>query len=84
MIIPNYWSHHEKLVIIDEKIGFLGGIDLCYGRFDNSNHYLFDKFNMFPGLDYNNPRIHELSRREVSERKTSLNLRKQPRMPWYD
>ena len=29
------WSHHEKLVIIDQKIAFVGGIDLCFGRWDD-------------------------------------------------
>ena len=26
------WAHHEKLVIIDQSLAFVGGIDLCYGR----------------------------------------------------
>lgn len=26
-----FWSHHEKFVIVDNKIAFLGGIDLCFG-----------------------------------------------------
>lgn len=30
-----FWSHHEKLVVIDQKIAFVGGIDLCYGRWDD-------------------------------------------------
>jgi len=29
------WSHHEKLVIIDQKVAFVGGIDLCFGRWDD-------------------------------------------------
>jgi phospholipase D1/2 len=32
------WSHHEKSVIIDQTIAFLGGIDLCFGRWDNENY----------------------------------------------
>jgi phospholipase D1/2 len=28
------WSHHEKLLIIDQEKAFLGGIDLCLGRWD--------------------------------------------------
>ncbi len=24
-----YWAHHEKLCIIDSKIAFMGGLDLC-------------------------------------------------------
>lgn len=27
-----FWAHHEKLVIIDQTYAFVGGIDLCYGR----------------------------------------------------
>ena len=23
------WSHHEKLVVVDKKVAFLGGLDLC-------------------------------------------------------
>lgn len=34
-LIPLLWSHHEKMVIIDQKIGFMGGLDICYGRMDN-------------------------------------------------
>ena len=34
----NFWSHHEKCVVIDQRIAFLGGIDLCYGRWDTPEH----------------------------------------------
>ncbi|CAD5212970.1 unnamed protein product [Bursaphelenchus okinawaensis] len=37
-----FWSHHEKLIIIDQLIAFVGGLDLCYGRWDNSTHVLAD------------------------------------------
>ena len=30
------------LVIIDQSLAFVGGIDLCYGRWDNSRHLLTD------------------------------------------
>ncbi|CAF4256278.1 unnamed protein product [Rotaria sp. Silwood2] len=36
------WSHHEKMVIIDQKIAFVGGIDLCYGRWDDEYMRLVD------------------------------------------
>ncbi|OWF47594.1 Phospholipase D1 [Mizuhopecten yessoensis] len=36
------WAHHEKLVVVDQKIAFVGGIDLCYGRWDNERHKLTD------------------------------------------
>ena len=32
------WAHHEKLVAIDQQIAFIGGIDLCYGRWDDAQH----------------------------------------------
>ncbi|ELU04927.1 hypothetical protein CAPTEDRAFT_168015 [Capitella teleta] len=38
----NLWSHHEKCVVIDQRIAFLGGIDLCYGRWDTRLHRLTD------------------------------------------
>ena len=31
-----FWSHHEKLVLIDNEIAFMGGLDLCFGRWDTS------------------------------------------------
>ena len=36
------WAHHEKLVIVDQSIAYFGGIDLCYGRWDNYLHKLSD------------------------------------------
>ncbi|CAF1304062.1 unnamed protein product [Rotaria sordida] len=36
------WSHHEKMLIIDQKIAFVGGIDLSYGRWDNEYMRLVD------------------------------------------
>lgn len=32
------WSHHEKCVVIDQSVAFLGGIDLCFGRWDDDAH----------------------------------------------
>jgi len=37
-----YWSHHEKIVVIDQHVAFIGGLDLTYGRYDTFNHDLFD------------------------------------------
>ncbi|CAF3487840.1 unnamed protein product [Rotaria socialis] len=37
-----FWSHHEKMVVIDQKIAFVGGIDLCYGRWDDDFMRLVD------------------------------------------
>ncbi|KAI8140212.1 hypothetical protein BJV82DRAFT_624297 [Fennellomyces sp. T-0311] len=83
-----YWSHHEKFVVVDNKIAFLGGLDLCYGRWDTHSHHPGDFFDgtgheIFPGQDYNNARVrdfegvNEWDRRLID--KTCL-----PRMPWHD
>ena len=37
-----YWAHHEKLCVIDEAIAFMGGLDLCFGRWDTPQHALVD------------------------------------------
>lgn len=36
------WAHHEKLVIIDQSVAFVAGIDLAYGRWDDNEHRLTD------------------------------------------
>ena len=36
------WAHHEKIVVVDQSYAFVGGIDLCYGRWDNGHHRLTD------------------------------------------
>ena len=36
------WAHHEKIVVIDQVVAFVGGIDLCYGRWDDHTHKLTD------------------------------------------
>ena len=82
------WSHHEKLVIIDQIIGYVGGLDLCWGRWDTHDHPLYEKPNdeqkyNFPGIDYSNARIRDFDKVEnylveSADRKTEV------RMPWHD
>lgn len=36
------WAHHEKMVVIDQSVAFLGGLDLAYGRWDNHDYQLTD------------------------------------------
>ncbi|XP_076868310.1 phospholipase D1 isoform X2 [Brachyhypopomus gauderio] len=36
------WAHHEKIVVIDQSVAFVGGIDLAYGRWDDHEHRLTD------------------------------------------
>jgi phosphatidylserine/phosphatidylglycerophosphate/cardiolipin synthase-like enzyme len=84
----SFWSHHEKICVIDQKKAFVGGIDLCMGRFDINEHPLKDLPDengkcIFPGKDYSNSRIKDFLevadyRSELIERETT------PRMPWQD
>lgn len=36
------WAHHEKIVVVDQSVAFVGGIDLAYGRWDDVEHRLTD------------------------------------------
>uniref|UniRef100_A0A8C5AZY3 Phospholipase n=1 Tax=Gadus morhua TaxID=8049 RepID=A0A8C5AZY3_GADMO len=36
------WAHHEKIIVVDQSVGFVGGIDLAYGRWDDREHRLTD------------------------------------------
>lgn len=36
--LPSGASHHEKVVVIDDEIAFVGGIDLTTNRWDTSEH----------------------------------------------
>eukprot|EP00124_Ichthyophonus_hoferi_P000527 Ihof_evm5s20 gene=Ihof_evmTU5s20 len=38
------WAHHEKIVVVDQRVGFLGGLDLCFGRDDTAAHELTDVY----------------------------------------
>ena len=51
-----FFSHHEKIVVIDRAVGFVGGIDIAENRWDNDQYKLFDKQEkLFRGQDYRNP-----------------------------
>jgi phospholipase D1/2 len=36
---PIKWSHHQKTVIVDQKVAFVGGLDLCFGRWDSKEKF---------------------------------------------
>ena len=62
------WAHHEKFLVVDQQIAFLGGIDLCFGRFDNSEHKLLDETcHIWPGKDYSNPMFKDFAELEKPE-----------------
>ncbi|KAI4462630.1 phospholipase d [Holotrichia oblita] len=45
------WAHHEKIVCVDQTYAFVGGVDLCYGRWDDFEHRLTDLGSATPTLD---------------------------------
>ncbi|KAK4477833.1 hypothetical protein RD792_017096 [Penstemon davidsonii] len=78
------WSHHEKIVIVDNHICFVGGLDLCFGRYDSGEHNVSDNPSLiWPGKDYYNPRESEPNSWEDTM-KDELDRVKYPRMPWHD
>ncbi|GAA6031278.1 hypothetical protein NBRC10512_003294 [Rhodotorula toruloides] len=84
-----YWSHHEKVVVVDNCIACIGGLDICFGRWDTSSHPLSDVHptdfsrTLFAGQDYNNARIQDFQAVDywVSNQQSRLEA---PRMPWHD
>ncbi|XP_042018601.1 phospholipase D zeta 1-like isoform X2 [Salvia splendens] len=77
-------SHHEKIVIVDHQICFVGGLDLCFGRYDSGEHQVGDyPSQIWPGKDYYNPRESEPNSWEDTM-KDELDRFKNPRMPWHD
>jgi len=82
------WSHHEKSCTIDQSVTYMGGLDLCFGRYDRSDYPLFEPDDVkdkiyFPGQDYTNVRIKDFS--EVNKWDTCLiDKDTEPRMPWRD
>ncbi|XP_078439374.1 phospholipase D zeta 1-like isoform X2 [Wolffia australiana] len=78
------WSHHEKIVIVDHQICYLGGLDLCFGRYDTPEHRVSDfPPSIWPGKDYYNPRESEPNSWEETMR-DELDRTRYPRMPWHD
>lgn len=84
-----YWAHHEKFIVIDYNHAFIGGLDLCYGRWDVRQHLLADvhpsgvQNEVFPGQDYNNNRIMDFQTVEDWENNELAKV-DYGRMPWHD
>lgn len=94
-----FFAHHEKICVVDHDVAFVGGIDLCFGRWDCPQHPVTDDkptgFEMsehprdaehcqlFPGKDYSNPRVQDFT--HLSDPYEEMYQRsKTPRMPWHD
>ena len=42
-------SHHQKIVVIDDRVAFVGGLDLTHGRWDTQEHAPGDPRRRQPG-----------------------------------
>lgn len=94
-----FFAHHEKICVVDHTVAFVGGIDLCFGRWDTPQHSVVDDkptgfeqadlpkdadhCQLWPGKDYSNPRVQDFYK--LSEPYAEMYDRsKTPRMPWHD
>jgi phospholipase D1/2 len=79
------WAHHEKLVVVDYETAFLGGLDLCFGRYDTNAHGLVDlgPEPFWNGIDYSNSRIADFED-VIDWDRDSIDRSTLPRMPWHD
>lgn len=87
--ITLYYAHHEKLCLIDGEIAFMGGLDLCFGRFDTNEHPIADVHPsdlnaiVYPGQDYNNARYQDFQHVDKFEENAVSRL-DIPRIGWSD
>jgi len=77
------WSHHQKAVVIDDQIAFVGGIDLGYSRYDDDRYLVVDpELQVYPGRDYSNFCLAGETNGEPDD--NVIDRTKIPRMPWHD
>ncbi|XP_073119175.1 phospholipase D delta-like isoform X2 [Henckelia pumila] len=77
-VIGTVFTHHQKCVLVDTQAhgnnrkitAFLGGIDLCDGRYDTPEHRLFHDLDTVFKDDFHQP--------------TFAAGMKAPRQPWHD
>lgn len=91
------YSHHQKFVVVDGRVGFLGGIDLSYGRWetpefdvviDPERHALNDMYNpcQVKLREVTTIESKKIEKYELVSPygKFLLDEGCQPRMPWQD
>uniref|UniRef100_A0A8C1TF92 phospholipase D n=1 Tax=Cyprinus carpio TaxID=7962 RepID=A0A8C1TF92_CYPCA len=71
------WAHHEKIVVIDQSVAFVGGIDLAYGRWDDCEHRLTDVGSVTRSVAQAMEQVRDI----ITFIK---NMYTTPRMPWHD
>ncbi|OTB06523.1 hypothetical protein M426DRAFT_318926 [Hypoxylon sp. CI-4A] len=84
-----YWAHHEKLCVVDRRTAFMGGLDMCFGRWDTNSHPIADAHPgdlnsiVFPGQDFNNARVYDFEGVDNWDH-NKLDRTKSSRMGWSD
>ncbi|KAL3844046.1 hypothetical protein ACJIZ3_001449 [Penstemon smallii] len=82
--VSTMFTHHQKTVIVDSEmsekssrkrriVSFVGGIDLCDGRYDTREHSLFRTLNTVHHDDFHQPNFLGSSIKKGG-----------PREPWHD
>ncbi|XP_052210092.1 phospholipase D alpha 1-like [Diospyros lotus] len=82
--IGTMFTHHQKTVVVDSEapegglgkrriVSFVGGIDLCDGRYDTQDHSLFKTLNTVHKDDFHQPNFSGSSITKGG-----------PREPWHD
>ncbi|KAF5943523.1 hypothetical protein HYC85_017600 [Camellia sinensis] len=82
--IKSMFTHHQKTIVVDSEmleddsqkrriVSFVGGIDLCDGRYDTPDHSLFKTLDNIHNHDFHQPNFRGSSIRKGS-----------PREPWHD
>jgi phospholipase D1/2 len=80
-----YYSHHQKLVVVDRRVAFVGGLDLTFGRWDTHEHPVTGGASLFPGIDYYNPTVREPTNADIDQPQADVvNRERLPRWPWHD
>ena len=95
-----FWSHHEKICVVDHTIAFCGGVDLCFGRWDTPQHVVID--DKLTGFELDSTAPKDADHCQLWPGKDYSNPRVQdffnldkpyeemydrskvPRMPWHD
>ena len=47
------------MVVVDQTVAHMEGLDIFYGRFDIQNHSIVNTDGYYPGIQYNNYRIND-------------------------
>jgi len=82
---PVIWSHHQKFIVVDDQVAFVGGVDLCFNRYDDNEYQVVDRDQKkYPGRDYNNLGYSGCGETNGPFDEEILDREHIPRMPWHD